>query len=192
TKMKKLVRELGVTVRYVTHDQVEAMVLADRIAIMAHGEILQVGNPYALYRNPKSPLVAEFFGSINWIRRKILDKYCVETEIGKLEIDFRGEPNGKVVVGIRPEDMKIDSTAGDRSNRVEATVSSSTFIGDQIIFEIRINNSVLTAKAKPEGKSPAGKVSLYFPKEKMVVFPDVSPPHPSRVIVGEDQGEGEF
>jgi ABC-type sugar transport system ATPase subunit len=103
----------------------------------------------------------------------------VETEIGKLEIDFRGEPNGKVVVGIRPEDMRIDSTAGDRVNRVEATVSSSTFVGDQIIFEIKINNSVLTAKAKPEGKSPAGKVSLYFPKEKMVVFPDVSPPHPS-------------
>src|SRR5439155_22038955 len=96
------------------------------------------------------------------------------------------------VVGIRPEDMKIDSTAGDRVNRVEATVSSSTFVGDQIIFEIKINNSVLTAKAKPEGKSPAGKVSLYFPKEKMVVFPDVSPPHLSRVIVGEDQGEGEF
>ena len=189
TKIKKLVGELGVTVLYVTHDQVEAMVLADRIAVMAHGEILQVGNPYALYRNPKSPLVAEFFGSINWIRGKILDKHCVETEIGKLEIDFRGEPNGKVVVGIRPEDMKIDSTAGDRSNRVEATVSSSTFVGDQIIFEIKINNSVLTAKAKPEGKSPAGKVSLYFPKEKMVVFPDVSPPHLSlsRVIVGEDR-----
>ena len=192
TKIKKLVSELRITVLYVTHDQVEAMVLADRIAVMAHGEILQVGNPYELYRNPTSPIVAEFFGSMNWLRGKVLDNDCVETEIGRIEVDFRGERNCNVVIGIRPEDMKIDSTADDRSNRVEATVSSSTFVGDQIIFEIRINNSVLTAKAKPEGKSPAGKVSLYFPKEKMVVFPDVSPPHPSRVIVGEDQGEGEF
>ena len=91
TKIKKLVSELGITVLYVTHDQVEAMVLADRIAVMAHGEILQVGNPYELYRNPKSALVAEFFGSMNWLRGKVLDKYSVETEIGRLEVDFRGE-----------------------------------------------------------------------------------------------------
>src|SRR5207244_10320884 len=52
TKIKKLVSELGITVLYVTHDQVEAMVLADSIAVMAHGEILQVGNPYELYCNP--------------------------------------------------------------------------------------------------------------------------------------------
>ena len=48
------------------------MVLADRIAVMAHGEILQVGNPYELYRDPKSPQVAEFFGSMNWLRGKSL------------------------------------------------------------------------------------------------------------------------
>jgi len=175
TKIKKLVGELGVTVLYVTHDQGEAMVLADRIAVMAHGEILQVGNPYELYRNPKSPLVAEFFGSINWIRGKILDKYCVETEIGKLEIDFRGEPNGKVVVGIRPEDMKIDSTAGDRVNRVEATVSSSTFVGDQIIFEIKINNSVLTARPSLRVRVPRAKFLSTFRKKRWLFFPTFRP-----------------
>ena len=66
--IKKLATQLGITVLYVTHDQVEAMVLADRIAVMAHGEILQIGNPFELYRSPANALVAEFFGSINWIR----------------------------------------------------------------------------------------------------------------------------
>jgi len=174
TKIKKLVSDLGITVLYVTHDQVEAMVLADRIAVMAHGEILQLGNPYELYRSPKSSVVAEFFGSINWLRGKVLDKGCVETEIGKIEVDVRGEKNGKVVLGIRPEDMRIDADAGDSSNRLEATVSSSTFVGDQVIFEMKINNSVLTAKAMPDGKKPEGKVYVYFPKDKLVVFPDVS------------------
>jgi iron(III) transport system ATP-binding protein len=174
TKIKKLVSELGITVLYVTHDQVEAMVLAGRIAVMAHGAILQVGNPYELYRNPKSPLVAEFFGSINWLRGKVLDKHCVETEIGKIEVDLLDERNGKVVVGIRPEDMKIDPPAGDVSNRVEAIVSSSTFVGDQVILEMKINNAVLTAKAVPDGKKPQGKVYVCLPKDKLVVFPDGS------------------
>ena len=193
TKIKKLVSELGITVVYVTHDQVEAMVLADRIAVMAYGEILQVGNPYELYRNPKSALVAEFFGSINWLRGKVLDKHCVETEIGKIEVDLLGERNGKVVVGIRPEDMKIDPAAGDSSNRVEAMVSSSTFIGDQVIFEMKINNVVLTAKAMPDGHKPEGHVYVCLPKEKLVVFPDVSPLNSSLspVLGREDKGEGE-
>jgi len=169
------------------------MVLAGRIAVMAHGEILQVGNPYELYRNPRSPLVAEFFGSINWLRGKVLDKHCIETEIGKIEVDLLGERNGKVVVGIRPEDMKIDPAAGDSSNRVEAMVSSSTFIGDQVIFEMKINNVVLTAKAMPDGQKPEGHVYVCLPKEKLVVFPDVSPLNSSLspVLGREDKGEGE-
>jgi ABC-type sugar transport system ATPase subunit len=174
TKIKKLVSELGITVLYVTHDQVEAMVLADRIAVMAHGEILQIGNAYELYRNPKNPQVAEFFGSMNWLRAKVLDKYCVETEIGKLEVDFRGEANGRIVVGIRPEDMRIDFIDNNSANRVRAIVASSTFIGDQMIFEVKINNRLLTLKAMPDGKKTEGKVSVYFPREKMVVFPDLS------------------
>ena len=172
TKIKKLVSELGITVLYVTHDQVEAMVLADRIAVMAHGEVLQVGNPYELYRNPRSPLVAEFFGSMNWIRGKVLDKDCVETEIGALEVDCRGRPSGNVVVGIRPEDMKLDALGATSRNCFEATVVSSTFVGDQMIFEVNINNKIVTAKAMPDGKGPAGKISIHLPKEKLVVFPD--------------------
>src|SRR6185312_8453362 len=61
TNIKKLAVQIGMTVLYVTHDQIEAMVLADRIAVMAHGEILQVGRPAELYRHPASALVAEFF-----------------------------------------------------------------------------------------------------------------------------------
>ena len=173
-KIKKLVRELGITVLYVTHDQVEAMVLADRIAVIAHGKVLQVGNPYELYRNPKSTLVAEFFGSINWLRGKILDGHCVETEIGKLNVDFRGAASGKVVVGIRPEDMKINSPESNCGNRLDAIVASSTFVGDQMIYELKVNNKMLTAKAMPDGKGPEGKVSVYLPKHKIVVFPDLS------------------
>ena len=174
TKIKKLVSHLGITVLYVTHDQIEAMVLADRIAVMAHGAVLQVGHPYELYRNPKSPLVAEFFGSINWLRGQILDKCSVETEIGKIEVNLHGESRGKVVVGIRPEDMKINAPESHCGNRLDATVASSTFVGDQVIYELKVNDKVLMLKAMPDGKNPQGTVSVYLPKEKIVVFPDLS------------------
>src|SRR5262249_34968835 len=137
-------------------------------------EVLQVGNPYELYRNPKSPQVAEFFGSMNWLRGKVLDKHCVETEIGRLQVDLHNETNGSVVVGIRPEDMRIDGSREILDNRIEGTLAHSTFVGDQMIFEIRINDTVLTAKAMPDGKETRGSVTIYFPKEKMVVFPDGS------------------
>jgi ABC-type sugar transport system ATPase subunit len=111
---------------------------------------------------------------MNWLHGKVLDKHSVETEIGRLEVDCRGKTNGSVVVGIRPEDMKIDASQESMRNRLEGTMAHSTFVGDQIIFEIRINDTLLTAKAMPDGKRPEGKVSIYFPKEKMVVFPNVS------------------
>jgi len=98
----------------------------------------------------------------------------VETAIGRLEVDCRGEANGKVVLGIRPEDMKINAPEEIIGNRLEGTMAHSTFIGDQMIFEVRINDTLLTAKAMPDGKKPEGNVSIYFPKEKVVVFPDVA------------------
>src|SRR5262245_18945128 len=150
------------------------MFLSYRIDIITNGEILQVGNPYELYRDPKSPQVAEFFGSMNWLHGKVLDKHNVETEIGRLEVDCRGETNGKVVVGLRPEDMKIYASQEILGNRLEGAMAHSTFIGDQMIFEIRINDTLLTAKAMPDSKKPEGNVSIYFPKEKMVVFPEGS------------------
>jgi iron(III) transport system ATP-binding protein len=194
TKIKKLVSELGITVLYVTHDQIEAMVLADRIGVMAHGEILQVGKPHELYRAPANALVAEFFGSINWLRGKVLDKNWVETEIGRLQVDLPTEPSQNLVIGIRPEDMKIDPPNGHSGTRLAATVVSSTFLGDQLVFEMKINDTILTAKTMADGKRPAGNVSVYFPKERLVVFSDVPPPHPSlSPVVGEEgKGEGEI
>jgi iron(III) transport system ATP-binding protein len=173
-KIKKLASDLGITVLYVTHDQVEAMVLADRIAVMAHGEVLQVGNAVELYRNPKNPLVAEFFGSINWLHGELLSKHVAQTEIGKLEIDAQDGANQKVIIGIRPEDMKIDAPEGACGNRLDATVTSSTFIGDQLIIEVKIDRRVLTAKAAPDGEKLQGRVSILLPKEKLVVFHDIA------------------
>lgn len=173
TNIKKLVSRLDITVLYVTHDQVEAMVLADRIAVMAQGEILQIGNPFELYRSPANSLVAEFFGSINWLRGQMLDANRVETEIGTLAVEGSWGNEGAVVVGIRPEDIKLGAVFTEAENRIEGEVLNSTFLGDQVISEIKIKEKVLTVKATPDGEKPAGKTSVHLPKGRVVVFPEI-------------------
>ncbi len=172
TKIKRLASDLGITVLYVTHDQVEAMVLADRIAVMALGEILQVGNPYELYCRPANSLVAEFFGSINWLRGKVVEKNRVETEIGIFVVESPLPRSGGVVVGIRPEDVKVDGASASGENCFDGGLVSATFLGDQMVFEVQINDKLLTAKAMPDGAKPGGKVSVHFPMSKIVVFPE--------------------
>jgi len=171
TNIKKLVGQLGITVLYVTHDQVEAMVLADRIAVMARGEILQIGNPFELYRKPASSLVAEFFGSINWLHGNILDSGRVDTEIGTLAINTARQYEGNVVVGVRPEDVKISAFA-DVENCFAGNVLATTFLGDQATSEVKIKEKVLLAKTLPDDAKPVGAVSVQLPKQKIVVFPE--------------------
>jgi iron(III) transport system ATP-binding protein len=171
TNIKKLTNHLGITVLYVTHDQVEAMVLADRIAVMAQGEILQIGNPYELYRAPANALVAEFFGSINWLSGKMLDGGRVETEIGTLAIDSPRQYEGNVVVGVRPEDVKLADASANVENRFVGNVLATTFLGDQATSEVKIKDKILLAKTLPDDAKTVGAVSVHLPKEKIVVFP---------------------
>jgi iron(III) transport system ATP-binding protein len=168
--IKKLASQLGITVLYVTHDQVEAMVLADRVAVMSHGQILQIGSPFELYRAPASTMVAEFFGSMNWLRGKMLGGARVETEIGTLSLDGSRSFSGAVVVGVRPEDVKLARSFNEGENRIEGKVVSSTFLGDQVVAEVKINDKILIAKATAEDEKLAGDVTICLPKTRLVVF----------------------
>ena len=176
--IKKLANQLGITVLYVTHDQVEAMVLADRIAVMSHGRILQIGNPFELYRSPANALVAEFFGSINWIRGKMLDGQRVESEIGPLVTETSRRYEGAVVVGVRPEDVKLDSASTEAENRLDGNIVSSNFLGDQVIAEVKIRDKILIAKVPPEREQLAGNVAVQLPKGRIVVFPEAATGEP--------------
>jgi iron(III) transport system ATP-binding protein len=175
SNIKKLTSQLGITVLYVTHDQVEAMVLADRIAVMSQGQILQIGNPFDLYRAPANSLVAEFFGSINWLRGKMLDLNRVETAIGTLVVGNSRARLGAVVIGIRPEDIHWAQASPEPKNRLEGKVVSSIFLGDQAIAEVEINGQVLSVKLMPDNQKPAGPVVIELPADKLVVFPDTLP-----------------
>lgn len=119
SELKRLHSELGTTMIYVTHDQVEALTLSDRIAIFFEGEIVQVDTPMELYRNPALLKVAQFIGNprINLIPAHIEaeeDKMLVKSILGKLELrrdEFTGElpheHEWEGIIGLRPEHIKI-------------------------------------------------------------------------------------
>ena len=107
TVIKKLQEELGITMIYVTHDQEEALAMADRVVIMRDGEIRQIGTPWEIYKEPKTSFIAEFVGTSNFITAK---KINGKAQFGQLEMvvsnldDFDSET---VYLAIRPENIEL-------------------------------------------------------------------------------------
>ncbi|OFW02328.1 MAG: hypothetical protein A3G20_07475 [Acidobacteria bacterium RIFCSPLOWO2_12_FULL_59_11] len=169
-EIRDLVKKIGITVLYVTHDQVEAMGLADRIAIMDHGVILQVGDSQELYHQPASASVAEFFGSMNWLEGRISEVGILETEIGRLLADVARSVGSSVAIGVRPEDVELSVSASGGMNEFEGQVLSRIFLGEYILFQLQIRTQKITAKVR----GIAGlqdRMYLRIPKDKIRVFP---------------------
>ncbi|HZZ94208.1 MAG TPA: ABC transporter ATP-binding protein [Usitatibacter sp.] len=121
-EIDRLLRSLGITAVYVTHDQAEAMALGDRIVVMEKGRIAQAGTPQEIYHRPATAFVAEFIGTMNRISGELVDGHLVSSA-GRL-------PLGSIAardVMFRPEDVRIVSRG---EHHLEATVISSFFLGD--------------------------------------------------------------
>ena len=110
-ELKRLHRRLGITTIYVTHDQVEAMTLGQRIVVMSNGQVQQIGRPQDVYKSPANLFVAGFIGSppMNVLRARIVDGHI---EAGDFRMAFPRSPraSGEVAVGFRPEDLRIVDT----------------------------------------------------------------------------------
>lgn len=171
-KIRELAKQLGATVLYVTHDQVEAMAISDTIALMQLGELLQVGNPMELYRTPLRAEVAEFFGSVNWVNGKIIQADLVETSIGRLRMQKPGTPGEKILVGFRPECLIIvEDHPVTESNVLQATLQSSTFLGDQFVYSVVVQDRLLVGKNRTLPVCRKGQLCLRVDPADVMVFP---------------------
>ena len=179
-RIRDLAKQLGSTVVYVTHDQVEAMAMADRIALMSTGQLLQVGTPLELYRHPREPFIAEFFGQVNWLDGMSLGGDSVETPLGQLRIDAAAPAGNRVLLGIRPESLV--PAERDATNAIEARMISSTFLGDQVHGQLRIADRVLTAKGRALLVEPGSIVKLAIDPAEIMLFPDATPPDLANAI----------
>jgi iron(III) transport system ATP-binding protein len=122
---------LGVTTIMVTHDQEEALTMADRIVVMNQGAIDQVGTPQEIYRHPTTAFVADFVGSMNFLPGTLLAPDKVK--IGDLTFDCPAQDGlalgQKVNLCIRPEDVRVRDLPADIANRVPIEVADLDFVG---------------------------------------------------------------
>jgi multiple sugar transport system ATP-binding protein len=155
-ELKRLQRELGHTLIYVTHDQEEAMSIADRMAIMQGGRVAQVGSPYEIYNHPVSRFVAETVGSppMNFIDGE-LKAGTFRAKGFSLKATFDpGLPDGDVVLGVRPEDVSLDGRAGSRS--VECSVFEVEPLGAYTIVDVLVGERVLRSQAHGQPRLSIG------------------------------------
>ncbi|KAA3626953.1 MAG: putative 2-aminoethylphosphonate ABC transporter ATP-binding protein [Proteobacteria bacterium] len=129
-EIKELQRRLKVTTIMVTHDQEEALTMADRIVVMDHGVIEQVGSPREIYGSPSSTFVADFIGTMNFLHAIVKSEGEVDVRGRRFHCDTSGlAPETPVTLSIRPEDVSLETGGDDDRNIVETTVRYVEFLG---------------------------------------------------------------
>lgn len=172
-EIRNLVKKLGITVLYVTHDQIEAMALADRIGVMSGGKILQIGAPKDLYHLPQNRHVGEFLGSMNEFRGIVQSDGTVATDLGVMICSVPSNASKEVIVAIRPEDVCLSRISSGLSNEFAARLASEIFLGDLTVYQLTINGHQLRSKTSQVDQQMRidGIVYARFPAEKVKIFP---------------------
>src|SRR5690625_2304836 len=147
--IRKIQQDLKITTIFVTHDQEEAMSMADRVAVMKDGEILQVGTPTDLYSNPKTPFIADFVGTSNILPGTIENREgnLAFIKVGNqvIKSESTHETNDVKVI-IRPENINIlDDKSQEYDNYFEGTIELATYLGSTVRYEIVVDQHRLVA-----------------------------------------------
>jgi putrescine transport system ATP-binding protein len=155
-ELMQLQEKLGLTFVIVTHDQQEAMTVADRIGVMNHGQLVQVATPPEMYELPNSRWVAGFIGEINLIEGRVVDAGGPATVIASATAGrLRGlgcaeaKPGDTVWAALRPEKVRIarDPPASTEENCVAGTVDNIGYLGDLSIYKVRLDNGFVMKAA---------------------------------------------
>lgn len=148
-EIKNLTRSLGITTLYVTHDQVEAMVMGDQIAVMNNGSIAEQGTPSQLYKHPANEFVAQFLGEMNFVPGKLMRSgpdVATDTPWGTVTVDQVSDRiiGDNVKLGFRPEDVQI----GDVPDAVTFTarVDQAYYIGDAVLCDLTGHGCAFSAR----------------------------------------------
>ncbi|RLG07795.1 MAG: sugar ABC transporter ATP-binding protein [Thaumarchaeota archaeon] len=182
-ELKKLQKDLGITTIYVTHDQAEAMAMADRVAVMNQGKILQYDSPHAVYERPANIFVAGFLGSppMNFVDANIVERDAqLILDAGFFELPLpedlanlvREQAKGdKVVIGFRPENI-ILSIEKQPESVFQADVYVVEPMGSNLIVDLKAGDYLMKAVVPALTKLPGigEKVWVGFPLEKIHIF----------------------
>ena len=172
-QIRNLQQRLGITTVMVTHDQEEALTMADRMVVMKDGRIQQLGTQRELYDDPTSEFVASFVGRSSFIKGRFTDGRFVSH--GGLAVETERRLTGEAVLALRPERIHLGADAAsdanpDTGNTYRGKVESISYLGSSIDVEVKLNeiDSVIAQvvnKSRESGASVGDEVSVTFPRD---------------------------
>ena len=175
-ELKRLHKEMKTTILYVTHDQVEAMTLGDRVAVMKEGILHQIDHPEKIYNKPADTFVATFIGSpvmnlfkgelIRGRRRLWFQNEDISIDLGEVPLDLE---SGMVEFGIRPEDVEIGPER--KENVLQGHVEMISNVGPEKYIHVRVGKTALTVRAPKETSLVSGgTVAMAINPERLHIF----------------------
>jgi ABC-type Fe3+/spermidine/putrescine transport system ATPase subunit len=179
-ELRNFLRAIKITAVYVTHDQAEALVLSDKIAVMEKGSIVQLDAPHRVYRAPASRFVADFMGLTRFIEAVVIGPGGTPGALrveaaGGVRIEGRGAglaPGQKVVVCVRPEHIELGPPAARQgANVFEGTIEEVTDFGEYIDYHVRVGEWTLRAKSLTSRRpwQPGDRVEVWLDPDGCVV-----------------------
>jgi spermidine/putrescine transport system ATP-binding protein len=155
-ELKRIQHEVGITFVHVTHDQEEAMTMADSIAVMNNGRVEQLGPPQELYERPATEFVASFLGVSNLLQGTIEDATTIRLDDGTVIGANANGHAGQVAVGVRPE--KITVGRGGGANELVGTVAETAYIG--VATQLVVDTAVGTIHVFAQNLDPGGRIPI--------------------------------
>jgi len=178
-ELKRLQKDIAVTTIYVTHAQVEAMTMADRVAIMNKGVLQQVGTPAGIYSQPTNTFVAGFIGNppTNFFDLVFVEDRCLENADFRYPLSepliarARGCSSTEVVLGVRPQDVLVSIGPSAPDAGIEAEVFTVEPLGDSTILDLKIGETRMKAVTSPDFRAEMGdRVWTRFRAERLYIF----------------------
>ncbi|CAN5703797.1 ABC transporter ATP-binding protein [soil metagenome] len=187
SEIRRVCKTSGLTTIYVTHDQKEALSVADRIAVMKDGRLMQVGTPGELYHRPTSAFVASFLGGTNLLSGKVIDRNhetaSIDTPAGRVivrinsSLDRALNPSQAVTLSIRPEQLQLvrNGAAGTSRNRLVGQSIEMTFLGESTEHVLQVNGQRMKVICAPPVFDPPAQMTVEFDPEDVVLLSEGQP-----------------
>jgi iron(III) transport system ATP-binding protein len=174
-ELRQLLKKAEATAVYVTHDQAEAFVVSDQIAVMFEGRLVQIGTPRDIYLNPAETFVAEFVGRINFLEGEVQSsKKALETPIGTVECSGLEKFNdGQIIkIGIRAESVELCEISNEHPvNFFQGIIKSAVFLGEHMEYEVIIDRLLLNVKTPIDIEVSAGsRIGVLLPRDSLIVI----------------------
>ena len=169
--IRDIQREMGITTVFVTHDQEEAVVLADKVALIFDGKLQQYDPPMALYERPRSRRVAAFFGGVNFFPGR-QNSTNFECPLGRFQAPRAEIADSDGILSIRPEDIRLSD--GGESNSLNGRVQSHVYVGTHSRLRVLVEGydvHVVTDADVVKKYKQGDAITLRFPEEKLWVLP---------------------